>query len=145
MVNQPFESTKIHRKLWFRALKCVKMADFAFIESPKLISRKIWVIEELWDFHTVSYGKFYVKLCYIKTLSRKTMVGKLSNYHTVFLLCWSQLLNCWNCSVKLPFLASYFSPRTENVRNTHSYTDILCQWRQFHEFFKSFVENWFQF
>ena len=29
------------------------MADFALLESPKLISRKIWVIEKLWNFHTV--------------------------------------------------------------------------------------------
>ena len=29
------------------------MADFALLESPKLISRKIWVIEKSWNFHTV--------------------------------------------------------------------------------------------
>ena len=30
------------------------MADFALQKSTKLISRKIWVIEKLWNFHTVS-------------------------------------------------------------------------------------------
>ena len=30
------------------------MADFALLESPKLISRKIWVIEKSWNFHTVN-------------------------------------------------------------------------------------------
>ena len=30
------------------------MADFALVESPKLISRKIWMIEKSWNFHTVS-------------------------------------------------------------------------------------------
>ena len=33
--------------------KSVKMADFALLESPKLISRKIWVNENSWNFHTV--------------------------------------------------------------------------------------------
>ena len=32
---------KIHEKSKFRASKCVKIADFALQESPKLISRKI--------------------------------------------------------------------------------------------------------
>ena len=31
------------------------MADFALLETPKLISRKIWVIEKAWNFHTVPY------------------------------------------------------------------------------------------
>ena len=29
------------------------MANFAFLESQKLISRKIWVIAKSWNFHTV--------------------------------------------------------------------------------------------
>ena len=32
---------KFMKKSNFRASKCVKMADFALLESPKLISRKI--------------------------------------------------------------------------------------------------------
>ena len=35
------------------ASKCVKMVDFALLESLKLISRKIWVIEKSRNFHTV--------------------------------------------------------------------------------------------
>ena len=31
------------------------MADFALQESSKLISRKIWVIEKSWNFHTVEF------------------------------------------------------------------------------------------
>ena len=38
---QPSESAKIHKKSKFRASKCVEMADFALLESLKLISRKI--------------------------------------------------------------------------------------------------------
>ena len=38
------------------SLKFVKMADFALLESQKLISRKIWVIEKGWNFHHV-FGK----------------------------------------------------------------------------------------
>ena len=32
------------------------MVDFALQESPKLISRKIWMIKKLWNFHTVCLG-----------------------------------------------------------------------------------------
>ena len=38
----PSKSAKIHEKSKFRAPKCVEMADFALLESPKLISHKIW-------------------------------------------------------------------------------------------------------
>ena len=41
----------------FRAFKCVS-ADFSLLESSKLISRNILVIEELWNFHTLGW---YVK------------------------------------------------------------------------------------
>ena len=37
------------------------MADFALLKSPKLISRKIWVIEKSWNFHTVF--TFFVCSC----------------------------------------------------------------------------------
>ena len=30
------------------------MADFALLESPKLISRKIWVIQKSWNFRTLN-------------------------------------------------------------------------------------------
>ena len=40
------------KKSIFRALKCVKIADFAFLESQILISHKIWVMIKLWNFHT---------------------------------------------------------------------------------------------
>ena len=32
-----------------------KKADFALLKSPKLISRKMWVIEKSSNFHTVCY------------------------------------------------------------------------------------------
>ena len=35
------------------------MTDFAHLESQKLISRKIWVIEKLWNIHTV-HGKWWI-------------------------------------------------------------------------------------
>ena len=31
-----------------------KMTDIALLDSPKLISRKIWVTEKSWNFHTVN-------------------------------------------------------------------------------------------
>ena len=36
---QPAENAKNHKN--FRVSKCVRMADFALLESPKLISHKI--------------------------------------------------------------------------------------------------------
>ena len=41
----------------FRASKCVEIVDFALLESPKLISRKILVIEKSWNFHTGSFSQ----------------------------------------------------------------------------------------
>ena len=35
------------------------MADFALLKSQKLISRKIWVVEKLWHFHTVELSEVY--------------------------------------------------------------------------------------
>ena len=49
-------------KRQFRASKCVKMADFALLPSPKLISRKISKIEKLWNFHTVNYHQLQAPL-----------------------------------------------------------------------------------
>ena len=37
---------EICQKLKFSASKCVKMTDFTLLESPKLVSRKIRVIEK---------------------------------------------------------------------------------------------------
>ena len=45
------------------SLNVLKMAYFALLESPKLISRKIWVTEKSWNFHTVmSLLEFSVKM-----------------------------------------------------------------------------------
>ena len=44
----------------------IKPADFALLESQKLISRKIWVIEKSWNFHTV-------KLHYITALLQEKL------------------------------------------------------------------------
>ena len=42
MVNFSLQKVqKFIKKSTFRAFKCFKMADFALLESPKLISRKI--------------------------------------------------------------------------------------------------------
>ena len=51
------------------------MADFAFLETPKLISRKIWIKEQLWNvqyFWKVKFGHNFayqsLKLCQKKIL-----------------------------------------------------------------------------
>ena len=56
-----------------RSIKCTKfrapkMALLELLDSPKLISRKIWMTEKSWNFHTV-YGwpideKFYSPFSY---------------------------------------------------------------------------------
>ena len=40
------------------ASKYVEVADFAHLKSQELISRKIWVIEKLCNFHTVMYHRY---------------------------------------------------------------------------------------
>ena len=49
----PSKIAKIHKKPKLRDSQCVKMAYFALLETPKLISRKVWGVEKLWNFHTV--------------------------------------------------------------------------------------------
>ena len=41
LVNFILQKVQKFKKSKFRASKCVKMADFALLESPNLISRKI--------------------------------------------------------------------------------------------------------
>ena len=42
-----------HKSIKIRASKWVKTAIFELLDSPKLISRKIWVTEKYLDFHIV--------------------------------------------------------------------------------------------
>ena len=67
-----FWKYKNSQKLKFRASKCVKKADFALLQCPKLISRKIWMIEKSWNFHTVAY----IPLCTTKNLAHSTIFYK---------------------------------------------------------------------
>ena len=41
MVNFSLQKVQKFIKIKFQSVKCVKMADFALLESPKLISRKM--------------------------------------------------------------------------------------------------------
>ena len=61
LVNSSLQKVQKSVKSKFRASKHVKMADFALQELSKLISRKIWVTEKSWYFHTVWY-QFATKL-----------------------------------------------------------------------------------
>ena len=56
-----FLKAKIDQKLRFRVSKIAKMANFALLESSKLISRKISVIQNSWNFHTVNSLKSKLK------------------------------------------------------------------------------------
>ena len=48
-----FLKAAIYQMNKFTALKMAKLAGFAILKSSKLISRKIWVIQKSWNFHTV--------------------------------------------------------------------------------------------
>ena len=48
-----FRKCKKSQELKFRCPKYVEMADSTLQESPKLISRKIWVMDNKWNFRTV--------------------------------------------------------------------------------------------
>ena len=59
----------------FRAFQCVKMADFKTLDLPILISRKIWVIDKLCNFHTV--------VCELVLYSNTTWLRQVWNKKTV--------------------------------------------------------------
>ena len=42
----------------YNCSKCVEIADFALLESPKVISSKIWVTKKSWNFHTIETIEF---------------------------------------------------------------------------------------
>ena len=67
---------EIRQKLKFRASKCVKITDFALLESPKLISCKIWVIQKSWNFHTVASKIF-------ENLVTKSQCGSFMIYQSL--------------------------------------------------------------
>ena len=51
-----FQNFKKCRNSWyqkFRSSKCVKIAFFGSLKLPTSVSRKTWVREKLWNFHTV--------------------------------------------------------------------------------------------
>ena len=60
LVNLSLQNVQKFIKAKFRAFKCVKMANFAFLEP---ISCIIWVIENLWNSHTVEIAKNFHIQC----------------------------------------------------------------------------------
>ena len=46
-----FKMCKNSKELNFNASKWFKMVDLALLESQKMISSKMWVVEKLWNFH----------------------------------------------------------------------------------------------
>ena len=69
---------RIHKKWQFKASKIAKMADFALPKSPKLISRKIWVIEILKFPHWVGVSR---KVTYLSYIAIST--GGLETRHSI--------------------------------------------------------------
>ena len=58
-----FLKAEIYHMNKSRALKMAKMAVLQILNSPKLVSRKTWVTEKSWNFHTVY--KMYNRRCHI--------------------------------------------------------------------------------
>ena len=49
-----FLKAEIYPNQKFSTPKMAKIAVLDLLDSPKLISRKIWETEKFWDFHTVT-------------------------------------------------------------------------------------------
>ena len=58
LVNFSFQKVQKFIYSKFRVSDCVIMANLALLQLPKLISRKILVIEKSWHFHTVNVQLF---------------------------------------------------------------------------------------
>ena len=83
-----FKKCKSSWKSKFKASKCVKTADFALLQSLNQISRKIWVIEKSWNFHTVVWkllnfplSAFWQKFRESNVLLRQ-LIGSLIGKHS---------------------------------------------------------------
>ena len=84
---QSSKSAKIHTKSKFRYSKCAKMADFAVLASPKLISRKNVKNK---DFSLTK--KIFRKINSLRTLisrnfCQKSVRDNFRNFHTVHSYC----------------------------------------------------------
>ena len=86
------------------------MADFALLESPKLISRKIWVMEKLWIFHTVTHRLKMKDISMFIYISLAT--DFLPKYYTFFVNTYSY--------VHLPFASLQQSPLRWKSRGHHT-------------------------
>ena len=74
----PFWRLQFTKWTKFLAPKMAKMAVFALLESTKLISHKISVIQKSWNFHTVLKDK--TKYC-VKTVTNISYTDKLSRQY----------------------------------------------------------------
>ena len=69
---------KFLKKSNFRAFKYVEIADFALLKSPNLISHKIWVVEKLWNFHTMQQLEPLTSEIYFKFFMGNTTRSSIS-------------------------------------------------------------------
>ena len=71
---------EICQKSIFRVSKIAKRDIFILLGQQKLISRKIWVAEKCWNFHTVFWASKFLKsyLCLWKNATRKAVQLKVT-------------------------------------------------------------------
>ena len=55
-----FRRLKSTKLTIFKATKIAKKSVLELLDSPKLISRKIWMTEKFWNFHTVLLSPFWI-------------------------------------------------------------------------------------
>ena len=110
-----------------------KRADFALLESQKLISRKFWVIEKLWNFSTVH---FVAKMNFFpwKWVSWKVngFTQKIAN--TIYLEILSLCFQVKSMSVipkpqKLPLHFDHFSISNEFFEINQHWFHVKSEWQ----------------
>ena len=67
------------------------MADFALLESQKLISRKIWVLEKSWYFHSVEINIVWNFIITQWVVTLKSYFAYVSSTSTTLKWCYTWL------------------------------------------------------
>ena len=116
-----FWKLKMPKLTQFRASEIAKK----LLDSSKLISRKIWVIDKTWNFHTVQCEKTvislekYLDLGFLAlndSISRnfcKTMVRvNIWNFHTVHTTVWKSHKSTCTLLAKIPWKQHFYLRRS---------------------------------
>ena len=101
-----FKKCKICKKSKFSAWKCIKMADFALLESLKSISRKIWLMEKIWSFQTVVSINVLQKLFYLFFTNRQSTFLVAFSFFYMALYCKNTTFKSFSSFFQTCFVSS---------------------------------------